>query len=338
MTVFARRFVFAVFAFCAAIVSIGCAANDPLPSWNDADAKRAILDFVEEATDPASDGYIAPEERIATFDNDGTLWPEQPFIQALFARERLGEMARRDASIAEREPYRSALRGDMAALKSQGEEAVVRLLLEVHAGMAQEEFEQRARNYFAQARHPTLDAPITDLAYAPMVELMNHLRDNGFSVYICSGGGADFIRAISDEMYRIAPQNVIGSTLVYEQRDIDGRSTLWRTAELGFFNDKAIKPVNIHERIGRRPALAAGNVKSGGDIEMLRYSQGRDGPSLQIIVNHDDASREFAYAEEDQASLNAAGRNGWIVVSMKNDWNRIFAAPTRPNAGSKDRR
>jgi hypothetical protein len=245
-------------------------------------------------------------------------------------------MARIDPSLRNRQPFKAALEGDKEYLHEQGEKAIMELLAETHAGMTQEEFERMVAAFFETAEHPTLGASIVDLAYQPMVEVMDFLRGNGFDVYICSGGGADFIRAVSERMYGVPPENVIGSTLVYNQRDVNGRSVLRRTPELGSFNDKGVKPANIQERIGRRPAFAGGNVRSGGDIEMLRYSQGRYGPSFQMLINHDDGLREFEYAEQDGASLRAAREYGWLVVNMKADWNRIFAVPTRLNAGSKD--
>jgi phosphoserine phosphatase len=333
MTLSPRRIALAVIALWAAIASIGCATTDPLPSWNQTDAKRAILDFVEQAADPLSDGYIAPEERIATFDNDGTLWPERPLIQGLFVLARLEEMAMRDPSLRQRQPFKAALDRDLSYLHEQGEEAILKLVAATHADMSQEEFEAFLPVFFEQANHPTLKAPITSLAYKPMVELLDFLRENGFEVYICSGGGADFVRAISERMYGVDPSNVIGSTLTYAQRDVAGRSMLWRTAELGTFNDKAVKPASIHEHIGKRPAFAAGNVRSGGDIEMLRYSQGRMGPSMQLLINHDDAGREFEYVEDDNASLGQAKQNDWIIVSMQHDWRRIFSEPTTHNTG-----
>ncbi len=321
-----------------ALVSFGCARHDPLPSWNDTAAKRSIIKFVDDAVKPSSAGYIPEPERIATFDNDGTLWTEQPLIQGMFAMDRLQAMARVDPSLRERQPFKAALEGDKEYLHEHGEKAIMELVAQTHAGMTQEEFEAMVVAFFATAEHPTLGASIVDLAYKPMVEVMEFLRDNGFDVYICSGGGADFVRAVSERMYGVPPENVIGSTLVYNQRDVNGRSVLWRTPELRSFNDKAVKPANIQERIGRRPAFAAGNVRSGGDIEMLRYSQGRYGPSLQVMVNHDDGLREFAYAEQDGASLKAAREYGWTVVNMKADWNTIFAVPTRLNAGTKEQR
>jgi hypothetical protein len=195
--------------------------------------------------------------------------------------------------------------------------------------MTQEAFEAQARRFFATARHPTLNAPYTTLAYAPMVELLVHLRANGFQTWICSGGGIDFIRVVSQRMYSIPPEQVIGSSLEEKFTQMSGKWVLWREPEIGFVNDKGGKPVGIDLHIGRRPVFAAGNVRSGGDVAMLVYSQGRDGPSFQLLVNHDDAGREFAYAEDDNASLKAAKRNGWTVASMKNDWKEIFGLPVR---------
>ncbi len=325
-------------ALLVSLVCFGCAKTDPLPSWNDTAAKRGIIEFANNAADPSSDGYIPEKERIATFDNDGTLWPEQPIIQLLFTLERLQEMARTDPTLHQRQPFKAALEGDMAYFHEHGEEAVIKLLAETHANMTEDQFEPLARAFFATGTYPTLGGPaIVDLAYQPMVEVMNLLRSKGFDVYICSGGGVDFMRVVTDRMYGIPQENVIGSTLVYEQRDIDGRSVLWREPKVGRINDKAGKPVGIQHHIGMRPAFAAGNVRSGGDIQMLRYGQDREGPSMQILVNHDDAVREFAYAEKEGESLKAAKANNWTVISMKNDWKRIFSVPTHPTKADWER-
>ncbi|MFO7596896.1 MAG: HAD family hydrolase [Desulfocurvibacter africanus] len=310
--------------------SVGALAGDPLPSWNDGPTKQAVLNFITAATTEGGPGFVPQEERIAVFDNDGTLWPEQPLAQVQFALARVRDMAERDPSLKERQPFKAALAGDLAYFAHDtGHAKAMELLAATHANMTQEAFEAEVRRFFATARHPTLNAPYTTLAYAPMVELLVHLRAHGFQTWICSGGGIDFIRAVSQRMYGIPPEQVIGSSLEEKFTEKSGKWVLWREPKIGFVNDKGDKPVGIDLHIGRRPVFAAGNVRSGGDVAMLVYSQGRNGPSFQLLVNHDDAAREFAYAEKDNASLKAAKRNGWTVASIKNDWKEIFGLPIR---------
>jgi hypothetical protein len=302
---------------------------DPLPSWNQGTVKTAIIEFVSRTTAAGSPDYIPPTERIATFDNDGTLWPEQPLIQGMFVLERLKAMGKSDPSLRQKQPFQAALEGDLAYIKQAGEEAIMQLVAAVHANQTQEQFEAEARVFFAKSSHPTFKVPYTQLAYQPMVELLAYLRKNGFQTWICSGGGIDFLRVISEPMYGIPPQQVIGSSLKKEFLEKDGKSVLWREAELASFNDKGVKPLNIDLHIGKRPVFAAGNVRSGGDIAMLTYSQGQVPLSLQLLLNHDDAEREFAYSEPDDASLTAAQEKGWQVVSLKKDWQRVFAFQSR---------
>lgn len=303
-------------------------AGDPLPSWNDGPTKQAILDFITAATSKGDPGFVPPHERIAVFDNDGTLWPEQPLVQVQFALARLRDMAKRDPSLAKRQPFKAALAGDMVYFAhDEGHVAAMEILAATHANVTQEAFEAQVRRFFATARHPTLNAPYTTLAYTPMVELLAHLRASGFQTWICSGGGIDFIRVISQRMYGIPPEQVIGSSLEEKFIEKDGKWVIWREPEIDFINDKGGKPVGIDLHIGRRPVFTAGNVRSGGDVAMLTYSQSRDGPSFQLLVNHDDAGREFAYGEKDNASLKAAKRYGWAVASMRNDWKEIFGMP-----------
>lgn len=304
-------------------------ATDPLPSWNDGEAKAAILAFIEEATAQTGPGFVPPSERIAVFDNDGTLWPERPLIEGQFALARLKVLAEADPSLRERQPFKAALEGDLAYLKEAGLPAINELLAATHSGMSTDEFEDLAREFFRTAKHPSLGRPYTELAYVPMVELLRLLRDNGFETWVVSGGTQDFVRVIAEEMYGVPPQRVIGTTPKLEFVERDGEWVVWRAPELGSFNDKAEKPANIALHIGRRPALAAGNVRSGGDVAMLTYCDGRRGPSLQLMINHDDPEREFAYAEADNASLNAAAQCGWTVVSVRDDWKTVFAPAER---------
>jgi hypothetical protein len=299
--------------------------SDPLPSWNSGTPKTAIIEFVNRTTTSGSADYLPPKDRIATFDNDGTLWPEKPLIQGMFILESLKTLVKKNPDLRDKQPFKAALEGDLAYIKQLGEEAVMELLAAVHANQTQETFNAEAGQFFETGIHPTLNLPYTKLAYQPMRELIAYLQKNDFQTWICSGGGTDFVRLISEPMYGISPQNVIGSSLKKEFMEKDGQWVLWRTDKLNSFNDKSEKPVNIDLHIGQRPILAAGNVRNGGDIAMLNYSQGGKQKSLQLLINHDDAGREFAYAEMDNASLKAAQKNDWQVISMKKDWKRIFA-------------
>ncbi|MFB1479985.1 HAD family hydrolase [Corallococcus sp. RDP092CA] len=299
-------------------------AADPLPSWNDGPVKHSIIDFVTRATTEGGPGYIPPEERIATFDNDGTLWPEQPVVQCAFLLEQVKARVKEDASLAKRQPFKAVLEGDLARLSSMDEPQLMELVAVTHAGKTQEELAREARAFFRTARHPKLGVPYTQLAYAPMLELLQYLRANGFQTWISSGGGADFMRVVSEDTYGIPPQQVIGSGLKEEFDEGDGHPVLRREARVDHVNDKAGKPVGIDQHIGRRPVFAAGNVRSGGDIQMLQYTHEQPRPGFSLLIHHDDAAREFAYEEKDGASLEAAREGGWTVVSMRNDWKRIF--------------
>ncbi len=280
--------------------------------------------FVGGVTDPESTSYVAPEERIAAFDNDGTLWSEQPVVQGMFLLYQLERMAKKDPSLRNRQPFRAAFEHDKEYLHTAGMPAIVELFATNHAGMSQEKFDSAVEEFLTISKHPTLDVPYGQVVFQPMIELLDYLRANGFKTYICSGGGIDFMRGVSAELYGIGPEQVIGSSFKKELQQVDGKWVLSRTGKPNSFNDKEVKPVNIDLHIGQRPLLAMGNVRSGGDIGMLNYSQGRSGPSLQLLVNHDDEKREFAYAEADNASLNAAKANGWVVVSIKSDWETVF--------------
>lgn len=310
-------------------VPVTAAEIDPLPSWNEGEVKRGIIDFVDRVTAEDNPDFVPQQQRIATIDNDGTLWPEMPLIQGVFIRDRLAQRVATDPSLKEKQPYKAILEGDLAYFSRLPGSEVTALLSAVYGNATQAEYEADVRAFFANKQHPILGVPYTELAYLPMVELLDYLRDNGFQTWICSGGGIDFIRAVSQQLYGIPPQQVIGSSIEKEFIEQDGKFILQRLPQLGSFNDKAIKPVNIDLHIGRRPVFAAGNVKSGGDIAMLTYSQGREGASFQLLINHDDREREFAYQEADNASLNAAVARGWTVVSIKNDWQRVFSFQNR---------
>jgi phosphoserine phosphatase len=300
-----------------------------LPSWNEGKAKSDILQFVTQAVTPGSKGFVPPQERIATFDNDGTLWAEVPTVEVAFTMHRLKALAEKERALREKQPYKAALEGDHEYLEKAGPKALLELVGVTHGGMSPDEFQQEVRAFFAAAKHPRFHEPFQATAYVPMLELMALLRDNGFQVWICTGGTQDFVRVISLQTYGIPPERVIGSTIKIEWEGAD--KGLQRQKQLARVNDKAGKPVGIQIHIGQKPALAAGNVKTGGDIEMLEMVRSREG--LALLVNHDDAEREFAYSEKNGESLTAAAEHGFTVISMKKDWKKIFAFDRKGSAG-----
>ena len=300
-------------------------AADPLPSWNDGPAKKSIIDFVEKVTKEGSADFVPPNERIATFDNDGTLWCEKPLpFQLFFALDRVKALAPQHPEWKTKEPFASLLKGDVKAAMAGGEHSLIEIVMATHAGMTTGEFEKMVKDWIATAKHPTTKRPFTEMVYQPMLELLAYLRANGFKTFIVSGGGIEFMRAWAEKVYGIPPEQIVGSSgkTKFEMRD--GQPVLVKLPEINFIDDKEGKPVGINQHIGRKPVLSGGNVFSGGDIAMLRYCQSHPGPTLQLMINHDDAAREFAYAEPDDASLKAAAANGWMVVSMKDDWKAIF--------------
>jgi phosphoglycolate phosphatase-like HAD superfamily hydrolase len=295
-----------------------------LDSWNDGPARSAIVDFVDRVSHD-----VPPEERVAVFDNDGTLWCEKPaYIQLDFLVRRLAEQAAADPSLTDTQPYKAAAEGDLgwfgdAVTKHySGDDSLLGVLaagvLSAYAGLTVEEHSARVRAFFADAKHPTLGRPYTACGYLPMIELLRYLEDNGFTNYIASGGGRDFMRPVTTAMYGIPPERVIGSSVGLDY--VDGH--LRTTATPEFFDDGPVKPVRIWGRTGRRPLFAAGN--SNGDIQMLEHTEVGPGPSLCLLVLHDDADREFAYVAGAEASLDEAKARGWTVVSMKNDWATVF--------------
>jgi phosphoglycolate phosphatase-like HAD superfamily hydrolase len=303
--------------------------SDPLPSWNESDAKRTILEFVNAVTDEAGPDHVPPSARVAVFDNDGTLWPEQPlYIQLAFALDRVKQLAPEHPEWTSTQPFQAVLEGDLAALGAAGLAGIQQIVGATHAGMTSEQFDRIARDWFATARHPSFDRPYTSLAYRPMVEVLAHLRENRFKTFIVSGGGIEFIRAISDGMYGIPPDQVVGSSgkVRYELRD--GTPVLVRLAEIDFFDDKDGKPIAIQKFIGQRPIAAFGN--SDGDQQMLQWTAARPGRSLAVLVDHTDADREFDYRVSPMGTLklalDEANERGWSVISMKDDWNAIFAS------------
>ena len=301
-------------------------APDPLPSWNDGPAKRAILEFVERVTRAGGADFVPVADRIAVFDNDGTLWQEQPVVEGVFTLQRVKARVAREPSLAQREPFKALVERDREYFTTHGERAIAELFVAANGGMTQETYAAEARAFVDTARHPKLGARYVDLTYQPMRELLAHLRANGFQTWLCSGGTSDFMRTFAMTAYEIPPERVIGSEFRRQARMDGGKLVIWRLDTLETLNDKEAKPVNIDRQLGRRPLLVGGNVRSGGDIAQMQYSKGRTGPSLQLLVDHDDAQREFAYAERDSASLTAARRYGFTVVSMKRDWKTVFGS------------
>jgi hypothetical protein len=304
-------------------------AQDPLPSWNDGPAKKAITAFVYDVTREGSSNYVRPVERIATFDNDGTLWAEQPmYFQFLFAIDRVKALAPNHPEWKDKEPFASLLRGDMKGVFAGGEKSVAELVMFTHAGMTTEEFEQIVKGWVATARHPKTGRPYTEMVYQPMLELLTYLRSNGFKTFIVSGGGIDFMRPWTEQVYGIPPEQVVGSSIKAKYEMRDGKPVLIRLPELNFIDDKAGKPVGINAHIGRRPIAAFGN--SDGDQQMLEWTQGGTGARLMALVHHDDAEREWAYGAQSKIGtfsdtlMAEAKKSGWVVISMKKDWKVVF--------------
>jgi hypothetical protein len=304
------------------------AVADPLPSWSDTPAKQAITDFVDAVTTEGSEDFVPAPERIAVFDNDGTLWVEQPmYTQLAFVLDRLKAMASEHPQWQAQQPFKAALEGDQEALGEAGMEGLMKLLMVTHAGMTSAEFAELAQDWIGTARHPRFERPYTELVYQPMLELLQYLRENGFKTYIVSGGGIAFMRPWTESVYGIPPQQVIGSQieLTYEVRD--GEPVIVREPEIAFIDDKAGKPVGIQRHIGRRPVLAFGN--SDGDYQMLEWTTAGPGARLGLLLHHDDAEREYAYDRESHfgrldRGLDDAAEKGWQMISMKRDWRAVF--------------
>ena len=304
----------------------GPASADQLPSWRAGATKSAILRFVRRATTPKSDGFVPLNQRFAVLDQDGTLWPEEPAdAERSFLFFLLRRRVVRDAGLRRFAVVRAVIRGDGEAVKKLSENQIWEPIAPLYSGMSEDQFALEARQFFAGARNPHFRRPFTSLGFVPMRELVALLQKNGFKTYICSGSTQTFLRQISRPMFGIAPENVIGSRFKTEFRLVNGRFVLWRTPVVELFNDREAKPVTIERAIGTRPAFVAGNVKSGGDIAMMMFSKDRAGASLQLLLNHDDAAREAAYGEKNGESLRAAKKHGFVIASMKNDWNRVFS-------------
>ncbi len=314
--------------FLLALTSAAFAA-DPLPSWNDTATKKAIVAFVEQVTKEGSPTFIPVAERIATFDNDGTLWGEQPmYVQLAFVLDRVKELAPLHPEWTSTEPFASLLKGDVKSALAGGERAMLEMVMATHAGMTTDEFSQIVSQWLSTAKHPKTKRPYTEMVYQPMLELLAYLRANGFKTFIVSGGGIEFMRPWSERVYGVSPEQVVGSSIKTKFEMRDGRPTLFRLPEVNFIDDKAGKPVGINAHIGRRPIAAFGN--SDGDLEMLQWTtMAGDAARFGLIVHHTDAEREYAYDRQSSfghldKALDAAALNKWTVVDMKNDWKIIY--------------
>lgn len=336
-----RRIRAALALFVALLAITNARAQDPLPSWNEGPAKQAILTFVKDTTEKSSPKYVEPADRIATFDQDGTLWTEHPIYgQAAFALARVGELAPKHPEWKTKEPFKSVLAHDDAAMAKFNESDWLQIIAVTHTGMSNEAFAGIVQDWLAKAKAPRFDRPYTDLVYQPMLEVMQYLRANGFRTYIVTGGGQEFVRAYSEKVYGIPPEQVVGSSIVTTYVDTNGKPVLMREPKVFFIDDGPGKAIGINMFIGKRPVAAFGNSGSAdrkaGDTQMLEWTQAGDGARLMMLVLHDDAKREYAYGPAgnlpdthvgtfSEALLTEATKNAWVVISMKNDWKRIFS-------------
>jgi hypothetical protein len=311
------------------------AESDPLPSWNEGATRQAIVEFVQTVTDESSPSYVPPAERIATFDNDGTLWTEHPmYTQLAFALDRVKALADEHPEWKTKQPFKAVLDNDLEALAASGQKGLVELIMASHAGMSTADFETIVTDWFKTARHPRFKRPYTDLAYKPMVELLEYLRANGFKTFIVSGGGIEFMRPMTEQVYGVPPEQVVGSSIKTKYEMQEGNPVLIRLPEIDFIDDKTGKPIGINKFIGRRPVAAFGN--SDGDREMLEWTGAGPGMRLMMLVLHDDAKREYAYGPANglpatkfgafsPALMDQAKKQEWVVISMKDDWKQIFS-------------
>ncbi|MBS7255065.1 HAD family hydrolase [Flavobacterium branchiicola] len=297
--------------------------GDPLPSWNDGTLKSDIIAYVEKVTKKGSPDFIPEEDRIATFDNDGTLWAEKPYVQELFAFYQVQKMVEAKPELAKKQPFKAVIEKDKAFFEKGGDKALIELVGATHTGMTEEAFETAVKDFFAGAKYPGKNVPVKQIRYQPQLELLTYLRANGFKTYIVTGGTIEVVRAISQDFYGIPKDQVVGTSFKYKYDAVN--NAIQREPALDHFNDKEGKPVGIQLHIGKRPVFACGNEGGSGDIAMLQYTQGNKYPSFQLLVNHNDSIREYSYQEKDNASLNAAAKNKWHVIDMKNDWKKVFA-------------
>jgi phosphoglycolate phosphatase-like HAD superfamily hydrolase len=323
-----RRLGGVLLAVLAASGAPSLGAGDPLPSWNDGPARRSIVEFVEKVTREGGAGYVPPAERIAVFDNDGTLWSEQPmYFQAFFILDRIKALAPQHPGWKTKEPFASILEGDVKSALAGGEHALVEMAMATHAGMTSEEFDAIVRDWITTAKHPKTGRLYTEMVYQPMLELLAFLRANGFKTFIVSGGGIEFMRPWAERVYGIPPEQVVGSSIKTKFEMRDGKPVLVRLPEVNFVDDGVGKPVGIQMHIGRRPVAAFGN--SDGDLQMLQWTAAGSGSRFCLYVHHTDAEREWAYDRESHVGrldkgLDEARAKGWTVVDMKTDWKRIY--------------
>lgn len=317
----------------ALLVASTCSAamastTDSLPSWHDSAVKKQLIAFVTQTTTPGSDDFIAVADRIATFDNDGTLWAEKPiYLQVYFAMDRVKAMADQHPEWKTTEPFASLLKGDVEALSAQGLDGIMTLVMASHGNMTTEAFHQAVQDWLKTAKHPTTGKPYTEMVYQPMLELLDYLRENDYQPFIVSGGGIEFMRVWAPEVYQIPTENIVGTTLKAEYQIIDGKPAIQRLSELDFVNDKSVKPVTIQNYIGKRPVMAFGN--SDGDMQMLQWTTAGPGPRLSLIIHHTDDKREWAYDKDSSVgrldkSFEVGKKEGWLFVDMKNDWKTIY--------------
>ena len=309
-------------------IASAAAAADALPSWRDGQAKQAIVGFVEEVTKKGGTAFVPPAERIAVFDNDGTLWVEQPmYVQLAFALDRIKTLAPAHPEWKNKQPFKAAVEGDLKTVAAGGEHALLELVMATHAGMTTDAFAQTVEDWLATAKHPRFNRSYTELVYQPMLELLAYLRANGFKTFIVSGGGIEFMRPWAEKIYGIPPEQVIGSSIKTKYEVRSGKPVIVRLPEIDFIDDKDGKPVGIHKFIGRRPVMAFGN--SDGDFQMLEWTTSGSGMRFGMIVHHTDAVREYAYDRESSIGrldkgLDVAKAKGWTVVDMAKDWDQVF--------------
>ena len=325
-----RRFTLTVIFIIVLTGAVAAQTGDPLPSWNDGAAKTAITGFVSRVTRDGGNDFVPVPQRIAVFDNDGTLWCEQPvYFQFAFALDQIRTLAPRHPEWKSSGPFRSLLKNDLKGVLASGEKGLLQLVAASHSGMTTDEFARSVTDWLATARHPRFNRPYDSLVYQPMLELLAYLRANGFKTFVVSGGGIDFMRPWMERVYGIPPEQVVGSSGVTTfARQPDGSTALIKQAKVEFVDDGPGKPAGIHRFIGRRPIFAFGN--SDGDLHMLQWVTTGTGPRFAGIVRHTDAAREYAYDRQSKIgkldkALDAAGASGWTVVDMKNDWKKVFA-------------
>jgi phosphoserine phosphatase len=301
---------------------------DPLPSWHASASKAAIIEFVTATVTKASPDFVPAAERIAVFDNDGTLWAEQPlYFQAFFIFDRIGALAPEHPEWATEEPFASVLKGDAGAALAGGAHALTAMAMATHTGMSSDEFAAEVTRWISTARHPVSGKLYSEMTYQPMLEVLQYLRANGYKTFIVSGGGIDFMRPWAERVYGVPPEQVVGSSVKVEYAIVDGKPLLRKIPQMNFIDDKEGKPVGIYQHIGRRPTMAFGN--SDGDFQMLEWTTAGSGPRLGVYLHHDDAEREWAYDRDSHIGtldrgLDEAEARRWVVISMRNDWRQVF--------------